>query len=140
MPSEPARHEPLEAILLVGGYGTRLRPLTLSSPKHLLPTAGVPFLAHQFAKAAQACITHVALATSYRAQMFGERFGDGSGLGLEITYVHEESPLGTGGAIRNAAKGLRCGPDDPVVIFNGDVLSGTTSRPSLTRTARRTLR
>jgi mannose-1-phosphate guanylyltransferase len=124
MPAEHARLEPLEAILLVGGYGTRLRPLTLASPKHLLPTAGVPFLTHQFAKAAQAGITHVVLATSYRAEMFAERFGDGSELGLEITYVHEEEPLGTGGAIRNAARGLRGGPDDPVVIFNGDVLSG----------------
>jgi len=124
MPTEHARHEPLEAILLVGGYGTRLRPLTLASPKHLLPTAGVPFLTHQSAKAAQAGITHVVLATSYRAEMFAERFGDGSELGLEITYVHEEEPLGTGGAIRNAAQGLRGGPDDPVVIFNGDVLSG----------------
>jgi mannose-1-phosphate guanylyltransferase len=124
MPTEHARREPLEAILLVGGYGTRLRPLTLASPKHLLPTAGVPFLTHQFAKAAEAGITHVVLATSYRAEMFAERFGDGSGLGLEITYVHEEEPLGTGGAIRNAAQGLRGGPDDPVVIFNGDVLSG----------------
>jgi mannose-1-phosphate guanylyltransferase len=124
MPTEPGRREPQEAILLVGGYGTRLRPLTLGSPKHLLPTAGVPFLAHQFAKAAQAGITHVVLATSYRAEMFAERFGDGSGLGLEITYVHEQEPLGTGGAIRNAATGLRCGPDDPVLIFNGDVLSG----------------
>jgi mannose-1-phosphate guanylyltransferase len=124
MPTEHARHEPLEAILLVGGYGTRLRPLTLASPKHLLPTAGVPFLTHQFAKAAEAGITHVVLATSYRAEMFAERFGDGSELGLEITYVHEEEPLGTGGAIRNAAQGLRGGPDDPIVIFNGDVLSG----------------
>ena len=124
MPTEPARHEPLEAILLVGGYGTRLRPLTLAAPKHLLPTAGVPFLAHQFAKAAEAGITRVILATSYRAEMFAERFGDGSELGLEIAYVHEEQPLGTGGAIRNAAQGLRGGPDEPVVIFNGDVLSG----------------
>jgi mannose-1-phosphate guanylyltransferase len=124
MPTDNARREPLEAILLVGGYGTRLRPLTLSSPKHLLPTAGVPFLTHQFAKAAEAGITRVVLATSYRAEMFAERFGDGSGLGLEIAYVPEEEPLGTGGAIRNAAQGLRSGPDDPVVIFNGDVLSG----------------
>jgi mannose-1-phosphate guanylyltransferase len=124
MPTEHARQEPLEAILLVGGYGTRLRPLTLASPKHLLPTAGVPFLTHQFAKAAEAGITHVVLATSYRAEMFAERFGDGSELGLEITYVHEKEPLGTGGAIRNAAQGLHGGPDDPIVIFNGDVLSG----------------
>ena len=124
MPAEHARHEPLEAILLVGGYGTRLRPLTLAAPKHLLPTAGVPFLTHQFAKAAEAGISRVVLATSYRAEMFAERFGDGSEFVLEIIYVHEEVPLGTGGAIRNAAKGLRGGPDDPVVIFNGDVLSG----------------
>ena len=124
MPAEHARREPLEAILLVGGQGTRLRPLTIGTPKPLLPTAGVPFLAHQFAKAADAGITRVVLATSYRADMFAERFGDGAEFGLEITYVHEKEPLGTGGAIRNAALGLRGGPDDPVVIFNGDVLSG----------------
>ena len=113
-----------EAILLVGGYGTRLRPLTLSSPKHLLPTAGAPFLAHQLAKAASYGVTRVVLATSYRAEMFREQFGDGSSLGLEIEYVHEEQPLGTGGAIRNAASGLRSAPGDPVVVLNGDVLSG----------------
>jgi mannose-1-phosphate guanylyltransferase len=114
----------LEAILLVGGYGTRLRPLTLSAPKHLLPTAGAPFLAHQLARAASCGVTRVVLATSYRAEMFREQFGDGSGLGLEIEYVHEQDPLGTGGAIRNAASGLRSGPDDPVIVLNGDVLSG----------------
>jgi mannose-1-phosphate guanylyltransferase len=110
--------------VLVGGYGTRLRPLTLSAPKHLLPTAGAPFLAHQLARAASCGVTHVVLATSYRAEMFREQFGDGSGLGLEIDYVHEEQPLGTGGAIRNAASGLRSAPGDPVVVLNGDVLSG----------------
>jgi mannose-1-phosphate guanylyltransferase len=119
-----SRREPLEAILLVGGYGTRLRPLTLSSPKHLLPTAGVPFLAHQLAKAAAAGVTRVVLATSYRAGQFVDRFGDGSSFGLEIAYVQEEVPLGTGGAIRNASQGLRCAADDPVVVLNGDVLSG----------------
>jgi mannose-1-phosphate guanylyltransferase len=114
----------LEAILLVGGYGTRLRPLTLSAPKHLLPTAGAPFLAHQLARAASCGVTRVVLATSYRAEMFREHFGDGSSFGLEIDYVHEQEPLGTGGAIRNAASGLRSGPDDPIVVLNGDVLSG----------------
>jgi mannose-1-phosphate guanylyltransferase len=116
--------EPLEAILLVGGKGTRLRPLTLSAPKPLLPTAGVPFLHHQFARAAAAGITHVVLATSYRAEMFRAAFGDGSALGLSIDYVYEEVPLGTGGGIRNAASLLNAGPDDPVVILNGDILSG----------------
>ena len=116
--------EPLEAILLVGGQGTRLRPLTIGTPKPLLPTAGVPFLAHQLAKAAAAGVSRVVLATSYRAEMFADRFGDGSAFGLEIVYVQEDTPLGTGGGIRNAAPGLRSGPDSPVVVLNGDVLSG----------------
>jgi mannose-1-phosphate guanylyltransferase len=119
-----AGREPLEAILLVGGQGTRLRPLTIGTPKPLLPTAGVPFLAHQFAKAAAAGVTHAVLATAYRADMFAACFGDGSALGLEISYVQEDEPLGTGGAIRNAAAGLRGGPDSPVIVLNGDVLSG----------------
>jgi mannose-1-phosphate guanylyltransferase len=116
--------EPLEAIMLVGGKGTRLRPLTLSAPKPLLPTAGVPFLAHQLARAAECGITHVVLATSYRAEMFTEAFGDGAQFGLTIDYVYESEPLGTGGGIRNAAELLRGGPDDPIVVLNGDVLSG----------------
>jgi mannose-1-phosphate guanylyltransferase len=115
--------EPLEAIMLVGGRGTRLRPLTLSAPKPLLPTAGVPFLAHQLARAAESGVTHVVLATSYRAEMFTEAFGDGAGFGLSIDYVYESEPLGTGGGIRNAASRLRGRPDDAVVVLNGDVLS-----------------
>jgi mannose-1-phosphate guanylyltransferase len=115
--------EPLEAIMLVGGKGTRLRPLTLSAPKPLLPTAGVPFLAHQLARAAECGVTHVVLATSYRAEMFTETFGDGSLLGLSIDYVYESEPLGTGGGIRNAASRLRGASEDPVVVLNGDVLS-----------------
>lgn len=110
--------------MLVGGKGTRLRPLTLSAPKPLLPTAGVPFLAHQLARAAECGITHVVLATSYRAEMFTEAFGNGAQFGLTIDYVYESEPLGTGGGIRNAAGLLRAGPDDPVVVLNGDILSG----------------
>ena len=118
------RGEALEAILLVGGKGTRLRPLTIGVPKPLLPTAGVPFLAHQLARAASFGVTRVVLATSYRAGMFADCFGDGAAFGLELDYVHEEEPLGTGGGIRNAASRLRGGPDDPVVVLNGDILSG----------------
>jgi mannose-1-phosphate guanylyltransferase len=116
--------EPLEAIMLVGGKGTRLRPLTLSAPKPLLPTAGVPFLAHQLARAAECGITHVVLATSYRADMFTDAFGTGGQFGLSIDYVFESEPLGTGGGIRNAAELLRGTPDDPIVVLNGDILSG----------------
>jgi mannose-1-phosphate guanylyltransferase len=114
----------LEAIMLVGGQGTRLRPLTIATPKPLLPTAGVPFLAHQLARAAASGITRVLMATFYHAQMFAECLGDGSSFGLEIDYIQEETPLDTGGAIRNAASGLHGGPDAPVVVLNGDVLSG----------------
>jgi mannose-1-phosphate guanylyltransferase len=114
----------LEAILLVGGQGTRLRPLTIGTPKPLLPTAGVPFLAHQIAKAAYSGVTRIVMATAYRAEMFADAFGDGTEFGLEIVYVHEAEPLGTGGGIRNAAGSLRSGPEDPVIVLNGDVLSG----------------
>jgi len=122
--ANPDRLGELEAILLVGGQGTRLRPLTIGTPKPLLPTAGVPFLAHQIAKAARSGVRRIVMATAYRAEMFAEVFGDGAAFGLEIVYVHEAEPLGTGGGIRNAAARLRSGPEDPVVILNGDVLSG----------------
>ena len=87
--------EPLEAIMLVGGKGTRLRPLTLSAPKPLLPTAGVPFLAHQLAQAADCGITHVVLATSYRAEMFAEAFGTGEHIRISYPVTKESIDEGT---------------------------------------------
>lgn len=113
-----------EAILLVGGKGTRLRPLTVHTPKPMIPAAGVPFLTHQLARARAAGVEHIVLATSYLAEVFEPYFGDGSALGLHLEYVTEVEPLGTGGAIRNVASRLRSGPDEPVLIFNGDILTG----------------
>ncbi|MGX1975352.1 sugar phosphate nucleotidyltransferase [Streptomyces kronopolitis] len=113
-----------EAILLVGGKGTRLRPLTVRTPKPMVPAAGVPFLTHQLARARAAGVEHIVLATSYLAEVFEPYFGDGSALGLHLEYVTEHEPLGTGGAIRNVASRLHSGPDDPVLIFNGDILTG----------------
>jgi len=113
-----------EAILLVGGKGTRLRPLTVHTPKPMVPAAGVPFLTHQLARARAAGVEHIVLATSYLAEVFEPYFGDGSSLGLHIEYVTEGEPLGTGGAIRNVASRLHSSPDDPVLIFNGDILAG----------------
>jgi mannose-1-phosphate guanylyltransferase len=124
MPADACGYGPLEAIVLVGGQGTRLRPLTIGTPKPLLPTAGVPFLAHQLSRLADAGVGRVVLATAYRAQMFADSLGDGSAFGLEICYVQEDTPLGTGGAIRNAAAALRGAPDAAVIVLNGDVLSG----------------
>jgi mannose-1-phosphate guanylyltransferase len=111
----------VDAILLVGGQGTRLRPLTISAPKPMLPTAGVPFTAHQLARARAAGVDHVVLATSYRAEVFEGFFGDGSAFGLEIEYVQESSPLGTGGGIRNVLSRLR---GEDVIVLNGDILDG----------------
>ena len=113
-----------EAVLLVGGKGTRLRPLTVNTPKPMLPTAGVPFLHHLLSMARAAGIDHVVLATSYRPEVFRDGIGDGAALGLRVDYVSEDVPMGTGGAIRNVADLLESGPDDPVVILNGDILSG----------------
>src|ERR1700746_1600911 len=112
----------VDAVVLVGGKGTRLRPLTLSAPKPMLPTAGLPFLAHLLSRITAAGIEHVILSTSYRAAVFDAEFGDGSKLGLQIEYVTEERPLGTAGGIANVAGHLR---HDTVMVFNGDVLSGT---------------
>jgi mannose-1-phosphate guanylyltransferase len=114
----------MDAVMLVGGQGTRLRPLTMSAPKPMLPVAGVPVTAHMLARARDAGIERVVLATAYKAEVFEEYFGDGSAHGLELVYVTETEPMGTGGAIRNVVDHLRGGPDDPVVIFNGDILSG----------------
>ncbi|MEO6503048.1 MAG: NDP-sugar synthase [Jatrophihabitantaceae bacterium] len=111
----------VEAIVLVGGKGTRLRPLTLSAPKPMLPTAGVPFLTHLLSRIKAAGISHVILGTSYQAEVFSEHFGDGAALGLELEYVVETEPLGTGGAIGNVAHLLR---GDTAMIFNGDILTG----------------
>lgn len=113
-----------EAILLVGGQGTRLHPLTQNTPKPLLPVAGVPFLTHQLKRAAAAGVTRIVLATSYLPDRFEKEYGNGRKVGIAIDYVSEPQPLGTGGAIRNAAERLTCGPDEPVLVFNGDVLSG----------------
>lgn len=111
----------VDAIVLVGGKGTRLRPLTLSAPKPMLPIAGVPYLTHLLSRIKAAGINHVILGTSYQAEIFSEYYGTGGQLGLELEYVVEDEPLGTGGAIGNVAKLLRA---DTAMIFNGDILSG----------------
>ncbi len=109
--------------MLVGGQGTRLRPLTVTMPKPMLPVAGLPFVAHQFARLRNAGVNHVVLATSYRPDVFETYFGDGSRVGLALDYVTEVEPLGTAGGIRNVVDHLRSGPHDPVVVLNGDVIS-----------------
>jgi mannose-1-phosphate guanylyltransferase len=109
------------AILLVGGFGTRLMPLTRNTPKPMLTVAGIPVTEHQLMMAKAAGIKEIVLATSYLSDVFTPYFGDGSRWGMSIKYAVEKEPLGTGGAIRNAAQLLE--NQESVVILNGDVLS-----------------
>jgi mannose-1-phosphate guanylyltransferase len=113
-----------KTILLVGGEGTRLRPLTLTTPKPMLPVAGFPITAHQMAKLAAVGIKQVMLATSYHAEVFTAWQQSQDYLDLEIKFAIESTPLGTGGAIRNAADQLELAVDEAVIVLNGDVLSG----------------
>ena len=112
-----------QAIILVGGQGTRLRPLTSDTPKPMLPIGGVPVIEHQIYKLKDAGINRIILGTSFKAEIFSSYFGDGSKLGVELIYAFESEPLGTGGAIRNAGKFLTNGKNDPVVVLNGDIMS-----------------
>jgi mannose-1-phosphate guanylyltransferase len=112
-------------ILLVGGLGSRLAPLTNEIPKPMLPVGGLPVTEHQLMAAKAAGITTVILATSYLSEVFIPYFGDGSQWGMKLLYAVEKEPLGTGGAIRNAAEVLSAEQrrGETFVIFNGDVLS-----------------
>jgi mannose-1-phosphate guanylyltransferase len=113
-----------EAVIVAGGFGTRMLPLTERRPKHLLEVGGVPFLEHQITKLAAAGVEHVVLATSYHAELFEPVLGRGERFGVRLTYVTEDEPLGTAGAIRNVADSLGHDPEGAVVVLNGDVLSG----------------
>lgn len=117
------------AILLVGGFGTRLMPLTRNTPKPMLTVAGIPVTEHQLLMAKAAGITEIVLATSYLSDVFIPYFGDGSRWGMSIQYAIEEVPLGTGGAIRNAAQLLK--NNESVVILNGDVFSSHNLREQI---------
>jgi mannose-1-phosphate guanylyltransferase len=111
-------------ILLVGGMGTRLKPLTNQTPKPMLPVGGLPVTERQLLAAKKAGINTVILATSYLSEIFTPYFGDGSKWGMKLLFAVEEEPLGTGGAIRNAAALVDFADSkEEFVIFNGDVLS-----------------
>ena len=120
----------MKAILLAGGKGTRLRPLTLHTPKPIVPIFDRPFLQYQIDLLRQAPeIDEVILSLNYQPRRIEEVFGDGSALGIRIRYVVEPEPLGTGGAIKLAAGNTR---GEPVVVFNGDVFT-SVDLPALIR-------
>ena len=110
----------MKAILLAGGKGTRLRPLTIHTPKPIVPIFHRPFLHYQLDLLKQVPeIDEVVLSLNYQPRRIEEIFGDGGDSGLAIRYVVEPAPLGTAGAVRYAGESLH----ESVVVFNGDVLT-----------------
>src|SRR5579871_5982858 len=115
----------MRAILLAGGKGTRLRPLTLHTPKPVVPIFDRPFLQYQIDLLRQVPeIDEIVLSLNYQPRRIDEVFGDGSDLGIHLRYVVEPAPLGTGGAIKFAAGETR----EPLLVFNGDVFTSVDLR------------
>lgn len=116
----------LRAIVLVGGEGTRLRPLTLTRPKPMLPVIGVSILEHKLAHLAKAGVTHAVLSLGYKPDFFISAFPSGTAAGVQLSYAIEPSPLDTAGAIRFAADAAGFVGDyegGPIIVVNGDVLT-----------------
>jgi len=109
----------MQALILAGGEGTRLRPLTIHTPKPMAPLANRPFLFYQIALLKQAGITDITLSLSYQPNKIEGVFGDGEDLGLRIRYVVEATPMGTAGAYKYSQERL----DQTTVVFNGDILT-----------------
>jgi NDP-sugar pyrophosphorylase family protein len=114
----------MQAIVLVGGEGTRLRPLTYGTPKPMVPIMNVPFLARTLERLYAAEIRDVILAAGYMPQAIVDYFGDGSEFGMKVTYAIEETPLGTAGAIKNVEPHI----DGPFFVLNGDIFTSLDLR------------
>ena len=111
----------MKAVVLVGGFGTRLRPLTLSTPKPMLPVGHVPMVENLVRMLAKANITEVVLGLGFRPEPFMRAFPDGECAGIALHYAVEPEPLDTAGAIKFAAESA--GIDDTFIVANGDVLT-----------------
>lgn len=114
-----ARDLPMSAVVMAGGYGTRLRPLTEDLPKPMIPVDGQPIMERIVGQLRDAGVRRVNVTTHYKKEVISEHFGDGRSFGVEITYVEEKEPLGTAGAL-----GLVEASEDPLLVINGDILTG----------------
>lgn len=110
----------MRAIIIAGGSGTRLRPLTYNTPKPMVPFFGKPFLQHQIELLREHGITEIVINLHYLAESISSYFGDGSKFGVKLFYSLEQSPLGTAGAVKNAEEFF---DDGPMLVFNGDILT-----------------
>jgi dTDP-glucose pyrophosphorylase/CBS domain-containing protein len=122
----PTRDLPLQAVIMAGGLGTRLRPLTEDLPKPMLPVGGRPLMELVIEQLRQAGIRRVNVTTHYKPEKISNHFGDGSAYGVELNYVNEDKPLGTGGAL-----GLIDVPTEPMLVINGDILTQVDFRAML---------
>jgi dTDP-glucose pyrophosphorylase/CBS domain-containing protein len=109
---------PLQAMVMAGGQGSRLRPLTEDMPKPMLSVGGKPLMEHIIGQLRNTGIQQINIATHYHADKIIDHFGDGGAFGVSIRYVQEEAPLGTGGAL-----GLMERPTNPLLVINGDILT-----------------
>lgn len=109
----------MKALFLAGGLGTRLKPITDNLPKPMVPIMGKPLLERNIEKLKRHGVDEILLSTCYKPEIIENYFGDGSKLGVKISYITENEPLGTAGAIRNAAKYI----DSTFLVFNADILS-----------------
>lgn len=109
----------MKAIILVGGEATRLRPLTPNTPKALLPVLNTPFLSHVLRRLRSHGISDIILTQSHFARAISDHFGDGSKLGVKLSYAIEDVPLGTAGAVKNSEARL----NEPFLVLNGDVFT-----------------
>lgn len=110
----------MKAVVLIGGEGTRLRPLTFNTPKAIMPILNRPFLEHLLGYLKEHGVTDAILAMGYLPDPIQSCLGDGTQLGVRLTYLVEESPLGTAGAVKNAESYL----DGPFFVLNGDIITG----------------
>jgi dTDP-glucose pyrophosphorylase len=122
----PAAVLPLQAMVMAGGLGMRLRPLTDDVPKPMLPVGDRPLLERIIGRLRDAGIGHVSITTHYKPEKIIEHFGDGEAFGVTIDYVQEGSPLGTAGAL-----GLMQPSDVPLLVINGDILTQADFRAML---------
>lgn len=122
----PTQDLPLQAVIMAGGLGTRLRPLTDDMPKPMLPVGGKPLMELVLEQLRQVGIRRVNITTHYKSETISDHFGDGSSFGVELNYVNEDKPLGTGGAL-----GLIDTPKEPLLVINGDILTQVDFRAML---------
>ena len=110
----------VKAVIIAGGFGTRLRPLSCTRPKHLFPLAGRPLLDWTVERLANSGVNEIVFAVNYMAEAFSKRYGK-SAFGMKTNYCQESEPLGTGGCVKNAEHII--GHDEDFLLLNGDVLS-----------------